>query len=163
MKCWIGLLLPFAVIHRYSLRAVKLILTRHITNFHNSYGVSYESNHWYSLQARKQDVFLELGHFEKQSCATQERRPGGKNLRFFLLEILCILNEKFNPYMTTLRAFFPKLGHIFQILEKELRRPPLSFKKKDFLKFSLHKNIPWLASRITPNSLKVVEVSRRTW
>ena len=42
-------------------------------------------------------VFLELGHFDKHSPTTQERKaPQGKNLRFFRLETLkiFILSEK---------------------------------------------------------------------
>ena len=34
-------------------------------------------------------IFLELGHFDKQSSTTRERKAlQGKNLRFFLLETL---------------------------------------------------------------------------
>ena len=50
---------------------------------------------------------MELEHFDKQSCTT------GKNLLFFLLQTLknCILNEKFNPQMTTI--IFPKTSALF--------------------------------------------------
>ena len=76
-------------------------------------------------------VFLELGHFDKQSSTTRERKTlQGKNVQFFLLENLKngTLNEKFNPQMTANRTFFPpKLGHFFQFLKKgrgDLRHLP---------------------------------------
>ena len=74
------------------------------------------------------EVFLELGHFDKQSFTTRERKAlQGKNLQFFLLENLnnCTFNEKFNPQMTAIRAFVPpKLGYFFPIFEKGQGRPP---------------------------------------
>ena len=45
-------------------------------------------------------VFLELGHLDKHSTTTQEKKaPHGKNHGFFCLESLknCILNEKSYP------------------------------------------------------------------
>ena len=38
----------------------------------------------------------------------------------------CILNAKFNPQMSTIRAFCPKLGHFFSIFEKGQGRRPSS-------------------------------------
>ena len=54
-------------------------------------------------------VFFELGHFDKHSPTTRERKaPQAKNLRVFPLETLknLILNEKLYPQMTKIRAFF---------------------------------------------------------
>ena len=77
---------------------------------------------------------MELGHFNKQSFTARERKaPQGKNLQFFLLETLknYTLNEKFNPQMIAVRAFFlPKLGHFFPIFKKgkgDLPPPPSSY------------------------------------
>ena len=69
---------------------------------------------------------MELGNLQKDSPTTQERQtPQGKNHQFFCLETLknCILNEEFYPQMTTIRAFTPKLGHVFSIFEKGQGRP----------------------------------------
>ena len=56
----------------------------------------------------------------------EKEKPTEKHLRIFLLETLrnCILNDKFNPQITTIRAFFPKIGHFFLIFEKGHARPP---------------------------------------
>ena len=73
-------------------------------------------------QARSQDfcqgrgVFLKLGHFDKHSPTTLERKaPRGKNISLFYLETLknVILNEKFYPYITTIRAFFLQIRALF--------------------------------------------------
>ena len=78
-------------------------------------------------QARNQEffqgrgVFLELGHLNDNSPSTQERKaPQGINHQFFYLDTLknCILNETLYPQITTIRMFFPKLGHFFLIFEK---------------------------------------------
>ena len=57
---------------------------------------------------------------------TRKKGPAGKNLWFFLLETLksCIVNEKFNPYMTTISAFSSKIGALFPIFEKGWGRIP---------------------------------------
>ena len=50
----------------------------------------------------------------------KKERPRRKSLQFFFLETLknCIINEKFNTQMTTIRGFFPKIGHFFPISKK---------------------------------------------
>ena len=50
----------------------------------------------------------------------------GKISGFFSWKLLknCILNEKFKPYMTTIRAFLPKIRALFPIFEKGQGRPP---------------------------------------
>ena len=77
-------------------------------------------------------MFLELGHFDKHSPTTGERKvPQWKNLRFFRLETLknCILNETFYPLMTTIRAFFLHIRALFSNFRKRAREtsplPPL--------------------------------------
>ena len=52
---------------------------------------------------------------------TKQKGAIGKNSWLFLLEIIknCILNEKFNPYMTTIRALFSKLGHFCPIFQQK--------------------------------------------
>ena len=72
-------------------------------------------------------VFLEFWLFDEHSPTAQERKaPQGKNIRFFHLETLknCILNGKYYPQMTTIRTFFPKLGHLYPIFKKEQGRLP---------------------------------------
>ena len=70
-------------------------------------------------------------------CNTKMKgNNAGKN-RFFLLEILknCTLNERYNPQVTTIRAFFSKLGHFFQFLKEgrgEIPPPPSSY-AQDFI------------------------------
>ena len=51
---------------------------------------------------------------------TKKKGPAGKNFQFFLLETLekFTINEKFNPQMTAIRAFFPKFGYFFLISRK---------------------------------------------
>ena len=67
-------------------------------------------------------VFLELGHFDKQSSTARKKKgSAGKNLRLFPLETLenCTLNEKFHPQMTIMGAFFcQNQGTFFQFPEK---------------------------------------------
>ena len=61
-------------------------------------------------------IFLEMGHFDKHSPKTRERKaPQVKNLRLFRWETLenFILNEKFYPQMTTIRAFFLQIRTFF--------------------------------------------------
>ena len=74
-------------------------------------------------------VFFELGHFDKHSRTTPERKARqGKNLRVFPLETLknFILIEKLYPQMTTIRAFFLQLGRFFSNFRKRARKtsPP---------------------------------------
>ena len=56
---------------------------------------------------------------------TWKKGPAGNISRFFSPGTLknCILNQKSNPQMTTIWAFFPKLGHFFPFLEKGQGRP----------------------------------------
>ena len=74
-------------------------------------------------------VFLELGHLDKHSTTTQEKKaPHGKNHGFFCLESLknCILNEKSYPQMITIMALFPQIRVLFLIFGKRQgRSPPL--------------------------------------
>ena len=68
-----------------------------------------------------QDSFLGILEFNKHPPVAQERKVlQGKNIRFSHLKTLknCILNGKCYPKMTTVRVFFPKLGHFFPIFEK---------------------------------------------
>ena len=57
-------------------------------------------------------------------CNTRKKGPQGNIFDFFLLETLenGILNMKFNPQMTTIRTFFPKIRLLFPISEKEQGR-----------------------------------------
>ena len=80
-----------------------------------------------SLQARNQDffrawgVFLELGHLDKHSPTTQEKKaPQGKDHQFFCQKTLniFILNEKFYPKMITIRAFFLQIRALFPNFRK---------------------------------------------
>ena len=74
-----------------------------------------------------QGRFLGIRQRRKDWTTAQERKaPHGKNCRVFCLETLknCNLNEKFYPQMTSIRAFFPKLGHFVPIFEKKQGRPP---------------------------------------
>ena len=53
--------------------------------------------------------FVELGHFDKHFVKnTRWRGPAGKHFEVFSLRcsLNCILNEKFNPMMDLMRAFF---------------------------------------------------------
>ena len=77
---------------------------------------------------------MELGHFDKHSPTTQERKaPQVKNYRFFRLETLknCILNEKFYPKVITIRAFFPQIRALFSNFRKRTGQtsspPPSSY------------------------------------
>ena len=75
-------------------------------------------------------VFLELGHFDKHSPTTQERKaPQGKNIRFFRLETLknCILNENFTHRWPQLGHFFPQIMALFSNFWKRAGEtsPPL--------------------------------------
>ena len=58
-------------------------------------------------------VFLELGHFDH--IATTREKKATQKKSFFTLETLksCILNETFNPYMTPIGKFFPKIRALF--------------------------------------------------
>ena len=52
-------------------------------------------------------------------------------LEWDLLTYLPQFNEKFNPYVNKIRAFFPKSGHLLSIFTRGLGRPsppfPFSF------------------------------------
>ena len=87
-----------------------------------------------SAQARNQEIFRagdfswNQGTFIKIQLQHKKEKPRREKITdFFCLETLknCILNEKFYPQMTTIRAFFPKLGHFFPIFRKRQGRPPL--------------------------------------
>ena len=47
----------------------------------------------------------------------RKKNPAWKNIRFLLLKIAFqmrnFLNEKFNPWMTTIKAFSPKIRALF--------------------------------------------------
>ena len=80
--------------------------------------------------------FLGIGHFDKHSPTTRERKtPQGKNLRFFRLEPVknCILNEKLYPQITTIRALFPQIRALFSNFRK--RAGDVFFSKKKILIF----------------------------
>ena len=55
-------------------------------------------------------VFLELGHFDKQSSTTRKRKTQGKITDFF--------TWKFNPQMTAIRVFFSKIRTLFSNFRK---------------------------------------------
>ena len=59
---------------------------------------------------------------------TRKKDYAMKHLRFFLLETLknSILNEKFNPWITQIMAFFPNIGTLFSNFWKKARErsPP---------------------------------------
>ena len=68
-----------------------------------------------------QGVFFKLGHFDKHSPTTRERKaPQGKNPQVFPLETLenFILSEKLYPLMTTFRAFFLQIRALFSNFRK---------------------------------------------
>ena len=73
---------------------------------------------------------MELGHFDKHSPTTQERKaPQGKNPWFFpRLETLkiFILNDKFYLQMTTIRAFFLQIRSLFFNFQKKVGEIPPS-------------------------------------
>ena len=80
-----------------------------------------------SSQARNQE-FFRAGEFSRnlslliniQLQHEKEMPRRKKNLRFFCMETLknCILNEKFYPQMTTIRAFFPQIRALFSNFRK---------------------------------------------
>ena len=84
-------------------------------------------------QARNQE-FLRAGEFSwyqgtfiKIHLPYKKEKPCREkitNLFAWKLFKNCIFNEKFYPQMTTIRAFFPKLGHFFPIFQKGQGRPP---------------------------------------
>ena len=47
-------------------------------------------------------------------CNAQNKVFIGKDFADFFPAYSSILNEKFNPQMNIISAFFPKLGHFFQ-------------------------------------------------
>ena len=76
-----------------------------------------------------QGVFLELGHSGKHSTITNERKaPQRKNNRFLCPEALknFILNEKYYPYIITMRVFFLQICGLFSNFQKRQGKPPLS-------------------------------------
>ena len=58
---------------------------------------------------------------------TRKNGPAGKNSLFFCLETLknCILNEKYYPQMTTIRAFYPQIRALFSDFRKRARETSL--------------------------------------
>ena len=66
---------------------------------------------------------MELGHFDKHSPTTRERKtPPGKNIRFFRLDTYknFILNEKLYPQITTIRAFFLQIRALYSNFRKKV-------------------------------------------
>ena len=64
---------------------------------------------------------MELGHFDKHSSTTQERKtPQGKNFWFFRLETLknFILNENFTHRWPQSGHYIPQIRALFQFLKK---------------------------------------------
>ena len=64
---------------------------------------------------------MELGHFDKHTpTTTRKNGSAGKRSLFFCLETLKnrILNEKFYPQMTTIRAFCPQIRAPFSNFRK---------------------------------------------
>ena len=67
-------------------------------------------------------------HYRRIMHNTRKKDYAMKHLRFFLLETLknSILNEKFNPWITQIMAFFPNIGTLFSNFWKKARErsPP---------------------------------------
>ena len=81
---------------------------------------------WYILGQESFLGFRINSTLIKSHLENEKEKPAVKHLRIFLLETLrnCIINDKFNPQMTTIRAFFPKIRALFSIFQKGHSRPP---------------------------------------
>ena len=64
-------------------------------------------------------------------CNSRKKSPAGKSSDFFLQNTLknCILNEKFKPYMTTIRVFLHKIRTLFSNFWKNAEEVYVKFRK----------------------------------
>ena len=105
---------------------------------------------------------MELGHFDKHSPLTRERKTQqGEDLRVFCLETLknFILNDKFYLKMTKIRAFFIQIRALFSIFQKragDTFPPPPSSYAPVFTPYNLMSTMKALIS-LTENINKYLD------